>query len=187
MSAPEIKAAGLNSLVTVLRTMVSGDAFDAFVAELPPACAALIRQPPLALSWISLEHAAPLFPLSFERLFDRDPAKMFELGRLQLRADMTGIYRIFLRIASPRIIGARTGEIYRMYTRECGTLRTVVDEPGHLELLVQDRSFASPALYHYLRGCVFGVFELTGVKRLVVTQIEGGGDSSRCQFRVTWA
>ena len=167
--------------------MIPRDAYDTFVAGLPPRTRALILQPPLAVSWISLEDSVPVYTLAFERLFDRDPGKMFELGRAQLRADMTGIYRMFLRIASPRIVGARSADIYRLYTRKCGTLTVVVDQAARLDVLVEGRPFGSAAFYHYLRGSVFGVFELTGVKRLNVTLVDGGGDLPRCLFRVTWS
>ena len=50
MQTPQVKAAGFNSLVATLRGMVPGPTFDEFVAGLPPACAALILEPPLALS-----------------------------------------------------------------------------------------------------------------------------------------
>jgi len=186
-SAPELKAAGFNSLIAVLRGMVSAPAFEDFVTALPPACAALIRQPPLAVSWISLEDTAPLHPVAFDRLFAREPAKMCELGRLQLRADMTGIYRLAIRIASPAYMAERSSKIYAMYTRGSGTLRTVVDQPGRIEILVEDRPFASSALYHYMRGTMLGVFELTGVKRVSVTIVEGGGNSPRCLFRIIWS
>ena len=49
------------------------------------------------------------------------------------------------------------------------------------------RPFPSPAFYHYFRGSVFGVMDLTGVKQLNVTIAEGGGSSSRCLLRITWA
>lgn len=187
MSAPELKAAGFNSLVGTLRDMVPRAAYDTFVDDLPPRTRALIVQPPLAMSWISLEDSVPVYTLAFERLFDRKPGKMFELGRAQLRADMTGIYRVFLRIASPRTVAARTAEIYRMYTRHCGTLDVVLDQTGRLDILAEERPFASSAFYHYLRGSVFGVLELTGVKRLAVTIVDGGGELPRCLFRVTWS
>jgi hypothetical protein len=186
MSMPQIKAAGFNSFIATLRGMVPGPTFDEFVAGLPRASGALILEPPLALSWIPLEHAAPLYPLAFERLFDRDPVKMFELGRMQLRADMTGIYRMFLRIASPAFIAARTSDIYKLYARDCGTLRTVVDQPGRLEVLLEGRPFPSMPFYYFFRGTVFGTMELTGVRQLSVIIVEGGGNASRCQFRVTW-
>jgi hypothetical protein len=187
MPTPEIKAAGFNSLVATLRKMVPGPAFDAFVAGLPRESAALILEPPLALSWIPLAHAEPVYPLAFERLFNRDPVKMFEVGRTQLRADMTGIYRMFLRIASPAFIAARTSDIYKLYARDCGTLRTVVEQPGRLEVLLEGRPSPSTPFYHFFRGTVFGTMELTGVKQLNVIISEGGGNSPRCQFRVTWA
>lgn len=187
MSTPLIKAAGFNSLVATLRGMVPGPDFDAFVAGLPRACADLILEPPLAMSWISLEDAEPVYALTFERLFNRDPNRMVELGRAQLRTDMTGIYRMFLRVASPAFVAARTSEIYGVYARDCGTLRTVVEQPGRIEILLADRPFPSPAFYHYLRGSVLGAMELTGVKQLSVTIAEGAGNSTRCLLRVTWA
>ena len=187
MQTPKVKAAGFNSLVATLRRMVPGPAFDEFVAGLPRPCAALILEPPLALSWILLEHAAPVYGLMFERLFDQDPAKMFELGRTQIRADMTGIYRMFFRVASPAFVAARTSEIYEVYARGCGTLRTVVEQPGRIEVLLEGLPFPSTSLYHYIRGTVFGATELTGVKQLRVIIAEGGGNSTRCLFRITWA
>lgn len=187
MPAAEVKAAGFNSLIATLRGMVSASAFDDFVASLPPACAALIREPPLALSWIRLSSVAPIYPDIFERLFNRDPVKMFELGRAQFRADLSGIYRMFLRVASPTFVAERTSDIYKLYTRECGTLRTVLNQPGRIEILLEGHPFGSLAFYHYLRGSMFGAIELTGVSQLNVVIIDGGGDSSRCQLRATWS
>lgn len=186
MTTPLIKAAGFNSLITTLRGMVTGPAFDELVAVLPRSCADLILEPRLAMSWIPLEQAEPAYPLIFELLFNRDPVKMFELGRAQLRADMSGIYRSFLRIATPAFVAARASEIYGVYARDCGTLRLVVDQPGRIEILLEGRPLPSPSFYHYFRGSVFGAIELTGVKQLGVTIAEGGGNSSRCQLRVTW-
>lgn len=181
-----IKAAGFNSCIATLRGMVTGPALDELVTVLPRACADLILEPPLAMSWIPLEHAEPIYPLVFEHLFNRDPVKMFELGRAQLRVDMSGIYRMFLRVSTPAFVAARASEIYGVYARDCGTLRPVIEQPHRIELLLEGRPFPSQAFYYYLRGSVFGAIELTGVKQLSVTIIEGGGISSRCQLRVTW-
>ena len=187
MPTPEIKAAGFNSFIATLRRMVPGPAFDEFVVGLPRESAALILEPPLALSWIPLEHAEPVYTIAFERLFNRDPVKMFELGRAQVRADMTGIYRMFLRITSPAFVAARTSDIYKLYVRGCGTLRIVGEQPGRLEVLLEGRPYPSAPFYHLLRGTVFGTMELTGVKQLNVIIVEGGGNSPRCHIRVTWA
>ncbi len=187
MPASEIKAAGFNSLVGTMRAMVPASTFAEYVAALPPDSASLILEPALAFSWIALERAAPVYPLAFEHLFGRDPLKMFEVGRTQLRADLTGIYRTFMRVASPVFVAERSADIYKLYTRECGTLRTVLNQPGRIEVLLEGRPFGSLAFYHYLRGSVFGAMELTGVTRLNVAIIDGGGDSSRCQLRATWS
>jgi hypothetical protein len=185
--APEIKAAGFNSLIAVLRGMVPAPAFESFVAALPRECGDLIREPPLAVSWLPVAHVAPVHQGAFEHLFAREPAKMCELGRLQLRADMSGIYRLAMRVATPAYIAERTSKIYALYARGCGTMRTLVDQPGRLEILVENRPLPSSAFYHYIRGNILGVIELTGVKRVSATILEGGGDSARCLFRVTWS
>lgn len=183
---PQLKAAGVNSLIGVLRGMSAPDAFEAFVSGLPDECAALVREPPLVVSWVSLEHSVPLYAHAFEHLFRGSVLKMIELGRLQLRADMSGMYRAFLRIASPSFVLARTSNIYELYTRGCGSLRTIDSQPGCVTVLMEDRPLPSDAFYQYMCGTFEGAIELTGAKDVSVSIIAGGGTSSACRFRVTW-
>jgi hypothetical protein len=186
-NAPALKAAGLNSLIAVLRGMVTAAEFDRFVARLPPATRALVEDPRLAIAWGPLEDGIAVVDHAHAQLFGRDDARMFELGRLQLRADMTTIYRFLLRIATPTFVGSRVVQIYGTYVRNCGALRTTLSEPQRLQITMEQRPQSSRALCEYLRGSTFGVLQLTGVKQLAVAIGDHDATWTRCQFNASWA
>jgi hypothetical protein len=182
---PMLKAAGVNSLVAVLVTMVPKERLTAWVKHLPPATAALIERTTMPQSWVPLEDINPLWTESLS-LFDGDLHKLFELGRLQLRADMSGIYRVFLRVASPGFVADRAAAIYGVYGQNCGALTVVNRFEGGLDIAVTERALPSTPLYEYLRGSIFGALELTGVSNLEVKVVAEPRDNERV-FRATWS
>jgi hypothetical protein len=184
--APMMKAAGVNSLVAVLVTMVPKERLSAWVKHLPAASAALIERPTMHQSWVPLEDVNPLWTESLTGLFDGDLHKLFELGRLQLRADMSGIYRVFLRVASPGFVADRAAAIYGVYVQHCGALTVVNRFEGGLDIAVTERALPSLALFEYLRGSIFGALELTGISNLQVTITAAPHDDERV-YRATWS
>lgn len=186
-NTPALKAAGFNSLTSVLRSMASDADFQRFTEALPPGSREAVSCPPLAVTWVPLTDAAPIWEAAYEHLFARNDERMFELGRLQLRTDMLGIFRLVLRVATPAFVASRTGEIYASYTRNCGSLRSVLSEPRRLHILMDERPLSSKPFCEYMRGSVFGVLELTGVRELAVTIGERNATSSRCRFESAWA
>lgn len=172
-------------MLAVLRSMVAPERFSAWVRTLPPATAALIHQPRLAQEWIALEIISPLYTSSLDGLFDGDTERMYELGRQQLRNDMSGIYRVFLRVASPAYVAEKTSAIYAVYARDCGTLSVLARTDHSLDILVADRAFPSTPFFEALRGSIAGALELTGVKELHVVTIEDAKPDERL-FRASW-
>lgn len=185
VATPELKAAGVNSLIGVLAQMTTPDRFAAFVRSLPPATASLVTRPRLAQEWVPLAEVDPLFTMSLDGLFDGDLRCFFELGRRQLRADMCGIYRVFLRVASPAFVADRAAAISDVYRRACGTLRIVGRTDHSLDILISERPFPSAPLFEYQRGSISGALELTGVKDLTV-DIAGRPGIDSCLFRARW-
>jgi hypothetical protein len=186
MVEPLLKAAGFNSLMRVLHDMVTPAAHARFVALLPEATRALVSSPPLAISWLPLEHSAPVYEVAYESLFARDDEAMLELGRKQLRTDMTGIYRLLLRAATPAFVAGHVGKIYGTYTRDCGTLRVEVHSANELTLLMDGRPFSSRPFCSYMRGSILGVLQLTGVRNLSVRMTQLPTFPARCSFTATW-
>jgi hypothetical protein len=181
-----LKAAGVNSAVAVLATMVSKHAFAAWVKQLPPATVSLIERPRLSQSWVPLQEVNPLWTQSLTGLFDGDLQQLFELGRLQLRADMSGIYRVFMRVASPGFVADRASSIYGVYAQHCGALTVVDRAEGRLDIALTRRPLPSAAIYEYLRGSIAGALELTGVLNLKVEIVSEPHDNERL-YRATWS
>ena len=61
-----------------------------------------------------------------------------------------------------------------------------VEQPGRLDVLVEERPFPSVPFWAFMCGSIAGVLELTGVKELRVSLIEGGGETRRALYRATW-
>ena len=185
MSTPEMKAAGVNSLIGTLRSAVDADRFESFIHALPAGTAALIVRPRLAHEWIPLVDVAPLHPVALSVLFDGRLAAMYELGHLQVQKDLNGMYRLFLRVASPGFIADRTQALYGTYTRDCGTLRLEGRTSTGLDLVIENRPHSSPAFYEALRGSIAGALELTGVKGLTISATDESNPHRRV-FRAAW-
>ncbi len=186
MSRAEAKAVGVASFVAVLRQMVQQSEFDKFVATLPRDTAEIVARPPLPVTWIPVETTFPLYEGAFERLFGGDVERMFEAGRIQLKNDFRGIYRMFIRIATPAYVAARTSQIWETYTRNGGVMQVVVEQPTLIEIQVTGHARPSRAIWHLIRGSIHGVIELTGVKSPRVTIVTGGGLGPDTRFRITW-
>jgi hypothetical protein len=187
VGAPEAKGAGFVSSMETIRSMVEPAVWDAFVAELPAPTRALVHKPPLPSEWVPLDATVPLYIHAHERLFKRDESRMFEVGRQVLKRDLKTIYRVFIRIASPGYVAARAARIYDTYARDSGRMSVPVEQPQHIEVLVEGHPFPSLPFWAFMRGSVAGVLELTGVKNLQVTLIDGGGLRDHARFRATWS
>jgi len=169
---PAVKGAGVNSLIQVLRQMSNAERFAQFERHLPPQTAALIERPRLAQEWVPLEEAAGLYAAAVTHLFDGDMARLYEVGRQQMRKDLSGIYRVFMRVASPAFVAGRAGALFEVYGRDAGTLSVGARTDTSMELILANRPFASPAYFEALRGSIAGTLELTGVRDLSVTIVD---------------
>lgn len=182
----EAKAAGINSSIQVLRQMVPAETFAAFLEQLPPNLADLVRRPPVATAWVPLAISVPFYERAYRELFGGSDERMFELGRRQSREDLSTIYRFFVRIASPSFVAARAAQLWGTYARDAGTMRLTRNDDRVAELLVEDYGAASAPVWPYLCGMVHGILELTKVAGIRVTIVEGGGASNHARLRVTW-
>jgi len=165
--------------------MVPSSRFAAWVRTLPTSTSSLITTPRLAQAWVPLQDINPLYTMSLDGLFDGDLQCLYELGRRQLRNDLNGIYRVFLRVASPAFVADRAAAIYGVYGQHCGSLSVVGRGDHSLDLLVDDRPFPSAALFQYLRGSIAGALELTGVSDLEVELVDDPRPDA-CRFRASW-
>lgn len=178
-TSPAVKGAGINSLIRMLRQMSDPARFAEFERHLPPHTAALITRPRLPQEWIPLQDAAGLYAAAVTHLFDGDMSRLFDVGRQQLRNDLSTIYRVFMRVASPAFVASRASALYEVYGRDAGTLRVGARTDTTLEFILANRPFPSPAYFEAMRGAIAGTLELTGVRDVSVTIVDERGPDHR--------
>jgi hypothetical protein len=184
---PHQKAAGFNSFIKTVREAVPPADFERLVGSLAPESAELITRPRFSTSWIPLALTNPVVIAVGEHLLGGSPERIFEIGREQFIADIGGVYKIFIRIASPAYVAERASKIYETYNQNSGKMRVISSTEKSLEVVVEDYPKPSPTVWHYVRGCIAGTLELTGAKQLRVVIAEGGEAHPRCLYRVTWS
>jgi hypothetical protein len=183
---PESKGSGLLSWVKVVHDRVDAARWQRFVTALPPESRALIERPPLPVTWLPLRFVQPIWQSATDLLFDGDLEKVAEVGRLQIRADLSTIYRVFIRVASPRYVAQRATALYGTYFRANGLMSVVAEGEHRTDVRVAGVALPTPAFYASLRGSVAGAIELTGVHDVRAEIVEGGGASPNALFTVTW-
>ena len=186
MSVPEVKASGVNSVIDTLRSMAHPDSFERFVAELPPRSQALVRHPPIAMTWVPLEDMAAIFRVAHQRLFAGLDSRMEELGRKQMRSDLVGIYRFFLRFTTPAYVIGQTSKLYATYARSCGQMRILSTAGGRVDFVLEGRLYTSTAFWRYFVGNVLGIVDHTRVSNPTVALVAGGGDENWAHFIIRW-
>jgi hypothetical protein len=183
---PEAKASGLISWTRVLRKSVDTAHWDRFLAALPPETRAVVEHPPLPITWLPMKLLRPVFEQANELLFDGDLDKTADVSRRQIREDLRTIYRVFIRVASPRFVASRAAGIYSTYFRNNGSARVVADTERSADILVENVALSSPDLYARMRGSILGGIELTGARNPRVQIVSGGGSEPNCLFRADW-
>lgn len=186
MSEPEAKASGLISWMKVLRKSVDAARWDRFLAALPPETRALVEHPPLPITWLPMKLVRPIFEHAGDLLLDHDLEKVADVSRRQIREDLRTIYRVFIRVASPRFVASRAAAIYSTYFRNNGSARIVADSERSADILVEHVAMPSPDLYARMRGSILGGIELTGARSPRVQIVSGGGSEPNCLFRADW-
>jgi hypothetical protein len=185
MPESESKASGFNSSVRALKELYP-QKFEAFVAALPPETAALLRTPPLSMSWISSRHFVALLVTALHVLFGGDPEKATEVARRAIANDLGTVYRIFIRLASPAFVLERAGKIYATYTRNNGRLRVIRSGKGFAEMTFEGVVWRSPVTWAYNAGALLATIDATGLKNGKVVLTSGGGDGADGIMMCTW-
>jgi hypothetical protein len=187
MAEAESKAAGLISWLKVARQNSGADEWARFLAALPPESRALVERPPLPVTWLPAATTTAIIDKASEMLFGGDVDKQIEVARQQLRNDLSTIYRVFIKVASPKYVASRAAAIYGTYFRNNGTMRVIAETDNSVDIVVEGVRLPSPSQYANFRGSILGALELTRVKNPRVVIVSGGGATeTSCLYRASW-
>lgn len=185
MSTPAAKAAGLNTLVRVVRARVSPERFERAIRELPADVRRLVEEPPLPMEWIDFERSSTLDDALCAAL-GNDLAAITEAAAEASREDLGTIYRAFMKLASPKYVAGRAAAIYATYTRASGAMKVVAEGPLHVEIALEGAPRPTPNFYALRRGNILGAVRATGVVGASCEIVRGGGRTSSVVYRASW-
>jgi hypothetical protein len=95
---------------------------EALVARLSPAEVELYRET-LAVAWVPVDFVARLFELAAAELYVGEGRPLRQLGRAIAKDNLTGIYRVMLRIVSVPFAIQRAASLWYTYN-DTGEVRT---------------------------------------------------------------
>lgn len=167
----EYKAAAFNSIVRQLRALVPPSTVEAVRAALPPETAALVDRPPLPHLWIPAAHPIALVRTAHDRAFGGDPKRTRMISRRAVVEDMSTIYRVFIRFASPEHVIERAARVWETYWRNNGSVG--VDRLSAAQVVVHFTGVrvSPPLTWEMMSASIEAVAELAGAKS-VTTRVE---------------
>lgn len=166
MPPPTLKAAGFNSYVIAAKKVV-GD-MSKVLDGMSDATRKLIEHPPLAMVQVPSGHYFELTERLVERAFGNDERRLRDVSREQLKNDLNGVYRFFIRFASPDYIIGQAAQVYGTYWKDNGTIRTEKPDARSVRVIYEGVPTPPSAFWQLQCGAVQSALEATGAKSVGV-------------------
>jgi uncharacterized protein (TIGR02265 family) len=170
------------NVVSVRRLLQAAGREAEAVTQLDPADAETYRST-LAVAWVPIEFIARLFAAAAPVLFPGEPRAIRELGRTIARDNLTGIYRMLLRIVSIPFAIERASSLWSTYNDSGDASITRVGE-DRARMTVANYAAFPEATVEETAGYIEGVALLCGAKSIDVQTSRPTSDSF--VFDVTW-
>jgi hypothetical protein len=122
----------------------------------------------------------------FEVALHSSALQMREFGRQTMLKNFRGIYRVFIKLASPQFIIDRAGEVWKKHARGSGSMSAERLGDRSSEVTYTDVYNPSPGHWAFLHGGVVAALEASGVKNVRLQVMSGGGTGAHCVIRVSW-
>jgi len=171
------------NVVSVRRLIQAAGLEDAVVAQLKPEDAELYRGA-LAVDWVSIEFIARLFEAAAPALFPREPRPIRQLGCTIARDNLTGVYRVMLRVVSIPFAIERAGNLWRTYNDTGEASVTRFGDETRARMTVTGYEAFPEATLDETAGYIEGVALLCGASTADVQPLRPTADSFA--FDVSW-
>ncbi len=156
------KGTSLAAVVSFVRLRYGEEGLARLVSKVAsPAAAAHLGGVLLRASWYPFEDFVALLEAG-DLAFPERTSFAARQGAHGAETDLKGVYRAFVRLASPRFLVERASAVWKQYYSS-GALNVTDSSPGHIGFELQD--FASPHALHceaLLAWCLRAA-ELTGI------------------------
>ncbi|HEX2395263.1 MAG TPA: hypothetical protein VHI78_07955 [Bacteroidales bacterium] len=163
----QIKGSAVKSISDFLKKS-HPDKFTVWLNSLPQDSKTIFENPVLSTNWYSLREAAIVPTEILGRLLFNDEVKgAWQCGRFSAESALTGIYKFFIKAATPSFIVDRAGKIFSTYYQPS---KMSVIEKGEdwVRLKVSDFDEPSKLIEHRIGGWIEKAIEIHGVSFVTV-------------------
>jgi hypothetical protein len=179
---PKTKGTGINWLRDLIEAK-GPQAEQALAKALSPEDFMAYRTA-MPISWFPEEAATRIYLAAGNILFADKPDVRIEVGRGMAKANLNGIYKLLVPLATIPFLMKQSSRLWRTY-HDTGV--TAVEEfQGEKKIIFSVGSFPDlpPDMRQVLRGYIMGLSELVGVKNIRVALDES--DPSSWKWTITW-
>jgi hypothetical protein len=183
MSGPEAKWMSVAAFIDAARRRLGEPAWEEILARLPDDTRALFAAPPAPIAWVDGRHVFALLDALAGHAGGRLEL-LREISRSQVEHDLRGIYRLFVRIASPDFIAARAASLYGAYWRGNGSIHIERKGPKAFEVVYENLPSVRSSFIAVQLGGIQAAIEATGVKsvRVIVVETKEHGVRARASW-----
>jgi hypothetical protein len=125
------------------------------------------------VSWVPMEFANKLFTLTAQYRYPDLPQneQLQNIGIDLAKSGFTRIYRIALKLLTPKLIIKKAASLWRTY-HSGGTGTVVYESPENFTFEVLDYPDLPEIFAQATSGYIIGIIELTGAKHCQVTKLK---------------
>lgn len=138
----------------------------------------------LSVSMVPIEVATRLYVAACAVIYSHEPADvgLRKLGRALATDNLSGIYRLVLKVLSVRMLIEHSPRLWRTY-HNSGDVRAQSLGPTHYQLIVTGSPDLPDAYREFVCGYVEGATEITGGKN---PRVSKSGTPQEWRWDVTW-
>ena len=182
----QIKGSSIAARLTWIRLHHGEGGIEALATEVSPELGEILASGADVAAWYLMEHFVELNQAIDAHFGEGDLAMVRQLGRYAAEANLTTVFRLFLKAGTVNWILSRASRLWSMHYNSGQLLvREFPDNEVELEI----RDFAIPSRVHCLsvQGWTERAAELTGAREVHLQEVDcrARGDE-RCRFRVEW-
>ncbi len=182
----EIKGSAVKSIPEFVRK-IHPEQYSAWIEALPEPSRKIFTDAILPSNWYTLRDAAIVPTEVLGKLFYESPANgAWQCGRFSAEIALTGIYKFFIKAASPFFIVDRAGKIFSTYYQP-SSMEVVEKGDDYVVLHITQFDEPSDVIEHRVAGWIEKAMEIHGFGYVMVDlkkSMANGDDLT--EFHVSW-
>ncbi len=162
--------------------------YDEWFASLPDSSRKFFEESILSTEWYPLQESVVVPMENLAKILSKDVNKVsWDMGIYSSQVALKGVYKIFVRIASPSFIIGRAANMLESYYRP-GSISLAEREKGKIVLEFSDFLKADHLIMHRIAGWSYNTFAVVKAKNIKteLKNIESSEGHLKTLLIITW-